>query len=311
MRWCTYLSPADSAERVGLLHDGAIRGLSGGGRLIDLLGDDGQRLAEAAEQARNDPAEVVAEDGVWFLAPVPDPPSIRDFYAFEEHVKTSARALGREVSSVWYEIPLFYFTNPAATRGPCDDIPVTPGSARFDYELEIAAVVGRPGSDLDPGVAERHIAGYMVMCDWSARDLQAQEMAGRLGPAKGKDSATSFGAFLVTPDELEDRRAGNAYDLEMTASVNGRAYSRGTFSAIYWRFGELLAYASRGTTLRSGDVIGSGTVGTGCILELSAVHGHDSYPWLQPGDQVRLEVDRLGVISSTIRPAVPVIPLRR
>ncbi len=311
MRWCTYVSPADSAERVGLLHEGAIRGLSGVRRLVDLLGDDEQRMAAAAGRALNDPAEVVAEDGVRFLAPVPDPPSIRDFYAFEEHVKTSARALGREVSPVWYEIPLFYFTNPAATRGPCDDIPVTPGSARFDYELEIAAVVGRPGSDLDPGVAERHIAGYMVMCDWSARDLQAQEMAGRLGPAKGKDSATSFSAFLVTPDELEDRRAGNAYDLEMTASVNGRPYSRGRFSAIYWRFGELLAYASRGTTLRSGDVIGSGTVGTGCILELSAVHGHDSYPWLRPGDRVRLEVDRLGVISSTIGPAAPVIPLRR
>jgi 2-keto-4-pentenoate hydratase/2-oxohepta-3-ene-1,7-dioic acid hydratase in catechol pathway len=311
MRWCTYLCPADSAERVGLLHERAIHGLPGDRRLVDLLGDDGQRMAEAAERAIADPAEVVAEDGVRFLAPVPDPPSIRDFYAFEEHVRTSARALGREVSPVWYEIPLFYFTNPAATRGPCDDIPVTPGSARFDYELEIAAVVGRPGSDLDPAVAERHIAGYMVMCDWSARDLQAQEMAGRLGPAKGKDGATSFSAFLVTPDELEDRRAGNAYDLEMTASVNGRLYSGGTFSTIYWRFGELLAYASRGTTLRSGDIIGSGTVGTGCILELSAVHGHDAYPWLQPGDQVRLEVDRLGVISSTIRPAVPVIPLRR
>ena len=310
MRWCTYLSPAGSAERVGLLHEGAIRGLPGTRALVDLLGDDGQRMAEAAGRALNDPAEVVAGDGVRFLAPVPDPPSIRDFYAFEEHVKTSAQALGREVSPVWYEIPLFYFTNPAATRGPCDDIPVTPGSARFDYELEIAAVVGRPGSDLDPALAERHIAGYMVMCDWSARDLQAQEMKGRLGPAKGKDSATSFGAFLVTPDELEDRRAGNAYDLEMTASVNGRPYSRGTFSSIHWRFGELLAYASRGTTLRSGDIIGSGTVGTGCILELSAVHGPEAYPWLKPGDQVRLEVDRLGVISSTIRPSAPVIPLR-
>ena len=227
MRWCTYVSPADSAERVGLLHEGAIHGLPGERRLVDLLGDDGERMAEAAGRAVNDPAEVVAEDGVRFLAPVPDPPSIRDFYAFEEHVKTSARALGREVSPVWYEIPLFYFTNPAATRGPCDDIPVAPGSARFDYELEIAAVVGLRGSDLDPAVAERHIAGYMVMCDWSARDLQAQEMAGRLGPAKGKDGATSFSAFLVTPDELEDRRAGNAYDLEMTASVNGRPYSGG------------------------------------------------------------------------------------
>ena len=121
----------------------------------------------------------------------------------------------------------------------------------------------------------------------------------------GKDSATSFGAFLVTPDEPADRRAGTAYDLEMTASVNGRPYSRGTFSGIHWRFGELLAYASRGTTVRSGDIIGSGTVGTGCILELSTAGGPEAYPWLKPGDQVRLEVDRLGVISSTIRPSAP------
>jgi 2-keto-4-pentenoate hydratase/2-oxohepta-3-ene-1,7-dioic acid hydratase in catechol pathway len=310
MRWCTYVSPDDSAERIGLLHQGRIHGLRGEHRLVDLLGDHGTRLREAAERAIADPVEVVAEEGVRFLAPVPDPPSIRDFYAFEEHVNTCDRALGRETNPVWYEIPLFYFTNPAATRGPYDDIPIAPGSARFDYELEIAAVVGRPGSDLDPAAAEQHIAGYTVMCDWSARDLQAQEMKGRLGPAKGKDSATSFGAFLVTPGELADRRAGNAYDLEMTASVNGRPYSRGTFSSIHWRFGELLAYASRGTTLRSGDIIGSGTVGTGCILELSAVHGPEAYPWLKPGDRVRLEVDRLGVISSTIRPSAPVIPLR-
>lgn len=310
MRWCTYVSPADSQVRVGLLHEEAIRGLPGGGALVDLLGDDGQRMAEAAGRAMSDPAEVVAEADVRFLAPVPEPPSIRDFYAFEEHVKTAAHALGRDVSPVWYEIPLFYFTNPAAVRGPYDDIAIAPGSRRFDYELEIAAVVGRPGSDLDPADAEQHIAGYTVMCDWSARDLQAQEMKGHLGPAKGKDTATSFSAFLVTPDELEDRRAGNAYELAMTAAVNGRPYSSGTFSAIYWRFGEMLAYASRGTTVRRGDIIGSGTVGTGCILELSSTHGQDAYPWLAPGDQVRLEVERLGVISSIIRPPVPVIPLR-
>jgi 2-keto-4-pentenoate hydratase/2-oxohepta-3-ene-1,7-dioic acid hydratase in catechol pathway len=311
MRWCTYISPADSATRAGLLHEGEIRGVPGTSGLVDLLGDDGERMAAAAERAMREPAEVVPEAEARFLAPVPEPPSIRDFYAFEEHVRTAATAIGHDVSPVWYEIPLFYFTNPAATRGPYDDVPIAPGSRSFDYELEIAAVVGRPGSDLDPAVAEEHIAGYMVMCDWSARDLQAQEMKGHLGPAKGKDTATSFSAFLVTPDELEPRRAGNAYDLKMTASVNGRPYSSGTFSSIYWRFGELLAYASRGTTLRPGDVIGSGTVGTGCILELARVHGQDAYPWLKPGDQVRLEVDRIGVISSTIRPPVPVIPLRR
>jgi 2-keto-4-pentenoate hydratase/2-oxohepta-3-ene-1,7-dioic acid hydratase in catechol pathway len=230
--------------------------------------------------------------------------------AFEEHVRTSSRALGHDVNPVWYEIPLFYFTNPAAVRGPHDDIPVAPGSNAFDYELEIGAVIGRAGADLDPARAEEHIAGYMIMCDWSARDLQEHEMRGRLGPAKGKDTATSFSAALVTPDELEPYRAGNAYSLAMTASVNGKVYSRGTFSAIHWRFGELLAYASRGTTLRTGDIIGSGTVGTGCILELSLVHGGDAYPWLRPGDRVRLEVEQLGVIESTVVPGPPVVPLR-
>ena len=176
-----------------------------------------------------------------------------------------------------------------------------PVQQRFDYELEVAAVVGRGGSDLDPRTAEEHIAGYTVMCDWSARDLQQREQRGNLGPAKGKDTATSFSGFLVTPDELEPYLAGNAYRLEMTASVNGKPYSKGNLADIYWRFGELLAYASRGTTLRPGDIIGSGTVGGGCILELSAVHGPEAYPWLQPGDTVRLEVAELGIIESAHR----------
>ena len=310
MRWSTYVSPADSEPHAGLLHDGAVRGLRGRGTLAGLLGDGGQRLAEARDQAMSDPLEVLPASGVHFLAPIPRPPSIRDFFAFEEHVRTNSRARGHDVNPVWYEIPLFYFTNPAAVRGPRDDVPVAPGSRAFDYELEIAAVIGRAGSDLDPANAEGHIAGYMIMCDWSARDLQGQEMKGSLGPAKGKDTATSFSAFVVTPDELEPYRAGNSYDLGMTASVNGKPYSSGTFSSIYWRFGELLAYASRGTELRPGDIIGSGTVGTGCILELSNVHGHDAYPWLRPGDQVRLEVDHLGVIDAAIVPGAPLAPLR-
>ena len=308
MRWCTYISPADAAERVGLLHEERIHGLPGTASMIELLAADG--LAGAAERAVRAPAEVVDPAGVRLLAPVPRPPSIRDFYAFEEHVKNAASAIGHDVAPVWYEIPLFYFTNPAATRGPHDDVPVSPGSGSFDYELEIAAVIGRAGSDLDPAAAEGHIAGYTVMCDWSARDLQAQEMKGHLGPAKGKDTATSFSAFLVTPDELAAYRSGNAYDLEMTASVNGRPYSRGTFASIYWRFGEMIAYASRGTTLSPGDVIGSGTVGTGCILELGRVHGQDAYPWLKPGDEVRLDVEHIGTIRSVVRPPAPVIPLR-
>lgn len=310
MRWSTYISPADGGEHAGLLRDGQLYGLRGPAALISLLGDGGARLAAARDQALNDPFEVVPASSARLLAPIPRPPSIRDFMAFEEHVRNASRGLAHQVNPVWYEIPLFYFTNPAAVRGPSDEIPVAPGSQRFDYELEIAAAVGRGGSDLSPGAADDHIAGYMVMCDWSARDIQQHEMLGNLGPAKGKDTATSFSGFLVTPDELEPYRDGNAYRLEMTASVNGKLYSKGNLADIYWRFGELLAYASRGTELRPGDIIGSGTAGTGCILELSTVHGTEAYPWLQPGDTVRLEVEQLGVIESAIVPGPPVIPLR-
>jgi 2-keto-4-pentenoate hydratase/2-oxohepta-3-ene-1,7-dioic acid hydratase in catechol pathway len=310
MRWSTYTSATDGQPHVALCQDGSLHALRDVSRLVDLLGDGfADRLADAAERAVRDPFEVVPEEQAVFLAPVPTPPSIRDFMAFEEHVKTSSAALGHTVNPVWYEIPLFYFTNPAATRGPHDPVPVPPGCAKFDYELEIAAVIGSPGSDLDPATAEEHIAGYTVLCDWSARDLQEHEMLGFLGPAKGKDTATSLSRYLVTPDELAPYRAGNAYALEMSATVNGKPYSRGTFETIHWSFGQLLAYASRGTELRPGDVIGSGTVGTGCILELSRVHGEQAYPWLQPGDTVRLEVEHVGVIESEVVPGPAVVPL--
>ncbi len=308
MRWCTYRSAA--GDRPGFLHDGAIYGLRGDEQLIDLLGDDGSRLAEAAERALGDPLEVIAEADVVLRAPIPVPPSVRDFYAFEEHVVTAHRARGREVHPSWYELPVFYFSNPAAIIGPYDPVPIAPGSQRFDYELEIGAVVGRAGSDLSPQDAEKHIAGYLVLSDWSARDLQAEETRHGLGPVKGKDTATSIGPYLVTPDELADVRSGNAYDLTMAATVNGKPYSAGNFADIYWTYGQLLAYASRGTRLVPGDIIGSGTVGTGCILELSLVHGSEEYPWLRVGDRVRLEVQRLGAIEAEIVPGQPVIPLR-
>src|SRR5919198_752694 len=175
---------------------------------------------------------------------------------------------------------------------------VPPGSSELDFELEVAAVVGRGGSDLDPEEAEGHIAGFCVMNDWSARDIQRREMKLSMGPVKGKDFATSLGPALTTPDELEPYRKDKAYDLTMTASVNGREYSRASLADIHWSFGEMLAYASRGTRLVPGDVIGSGTCGTGCILELSLVHGEDAYPWLQVGDQIVLEVEHLGRLTS-------------
>jgi 2-keto-4-pentenoate hydratase/2-oxohepta-3-ene-1,7-dioic acid hydratase in catechol pathway len=311
MRWVTYVSPVEGAERPGLLQGGLVHGLREPARLLDLLGDDdGERLAAAAGRALADPLEVVPESEARLRAPIPVPPSIRDFMAFEEHVANAGKARGRSVDPDWYRLPVFYFSNPACVHGPYDDVAIPPGSLWFDYELEIAAVIGRRGRNLAADEAEAHIAGYLILCDWSARDLQFREMRQLLGPAKGKDSATTFGPVLVTPDELADCRQGKAFDLAMMASVNGIPYSAGNLAALYWSFGEMIAYASRGTQVVPGDVIGSGTVGSGCILELAGLHGGERYPWLRPGDQVQLEVERLGAILARVVAGDAVVPLR-
>ena len=304
MRWVSYRSARDGAEHVGVVEGRRVHGLDT--TLLALLHLDGRSRDELL---RAEPFEVFALAEARLLAPIPTPPSVRDFMAFENHVVTSMGALGATVDPVWYAQPVFYFTNPAAIIGPDDDHPIAPGCSQWDFELEIAAVVGTAGRDLSPDEAESHIAGYTIFCDWSARDLQAAEMRANLGPAKGKDTASSLGPVLVSPDELAPYRKGNGYDLAMTVSVNGRPYSAGNWADLYWSFPQLLAYASRGTELRPGDVVGSGTVGTGCILELSRVHGLDAYPWLHPGDRVTLEVDQLGAITSTVLPSVPVVPL--
>lgn len=310
MRWVTFTLPAETAERTGLVVDGTLHELASGESILSLLGDDGERLAAAGESARRNPAAVHALDGVRLLAPIPHPPTVRDFYAFEEHVRTARKRRGLEMDPDWYELPVFYFSNPYAVNGPGDDVAVPPGCAEMDFELEVAAVVGMAGDDLDPDAAERHIAGYTVMNDWSARDVQRREMKLSMGPVKGKDFATTLGPMLVTPDELEDRRGGRAFDLAMTARVNGREYSRSSLASIYWSFGEMLAYASRATRVMPGDVIGSGTCGTGCILELALVHGVETYPFLKPGDEVELEVERLGVLRNRVVAGKPLRALR-
>jgi 2-keto-4-pentenoate hydratase/2-oxohepta-3-ene-1,7-dioic acid hydratase in catechol pathway len=309
MRWATFRQ-GSGEERVGLVVDGRILALPAGTRLIDLLGDDGERLAGAAERVTQGPAEVMALDDVSLLPPIPRPPSVRDFYAFEQHVRTARQRRGLDMDPDWYELPVFYFSNPAALVGDGADVPVPPGSQELDFELEVAVIVGMGGSDLSPKEAERHIAGYCVMNDWSARDIQRREMKLSMGPVKGKDFATSLGPTMVTPDELEPFRSGSAFDLTMRAVVNGREYSRASLADIYWSFGEMLAYASRGTTVVPGDVIGSGTCGTGCILELSLVHGSEAYPWLKPGDEVLLEVERLGRLTNRVVEGRSLVPLR-
>lgn len=224
--------------------------------------------------------------------------SLRDFYAFEQHVKTANENRGRDVPSAWYEIPVFYFSNHHAIFGPEDTIPYPKKSNALDYELEVACVIGKGGKNIKAEDAEEHIFGYMIYNDWSARDIQKQEMSVGLGPAKGKDFAQSFGPYLVTPDELADRHTGRAgvYDLEMIARVNGEERSRGNWKDLYWSFGQMIERASDGVMLMPGDVIGSGTVGTGCLLEVTKGQG----PWLQAGDTVELEIERLGTLRNVI-----------
>jgi 2-keto-4-pentenoate hydratase/2-oxohepta-3-ene-1,7-dioic acid hydratase in catechol pathway len=310
MRWVTFTESRQSGERTGMLVDGRIHACDAGTTLLSLLGDDGTRLAARGEDLRRDPREIFELDAVLVLSPIPRPPTVRDFYAFEQHVRTARQRRGLEMDPDWYELPVFYFSNPYAISGPDVDVAIPPGSVEMDYELEVAAVVGMGGGDLDPETAERGIAGYCVMNDWSARDVQRREMKLSMGPVKGKDFATSLGPAFVTPDEIEDTRRDKSFDLEMTASVNGVEYSRASLADIFWSFGEMIAYASRGTRVETGDIIGSGTCGTGCILELSLVHGVERYPWLQPGDVVELSVDRLGTLRNRVVAGSALRPLR-
>jgi fumarylacetoacetate (FAA) hydrolase len=210
--------------------------------------------------------------------PVLRPPTIRDFMAFEQHVANARRLQGRDVPPEWYDVPVFYFSNPAAIFGPGEDVPYPEGTAELDYELECAAIIGAEGS----------IGGFTIMNDWSARDLQRVEMRVGLGPAKGKDFATSLGPVVVTPDEF-DGTSG-----VMIARVNGEERSRGDLGDLHHPWATLLEQAARNTKLLPGDVIGSGTVGTGCILE------HGDGRWLQRGDLVELEIEGIGVLTNRI-----------
>ncbi|MEU9337028.1 fumarylacetoacetate hydrolase family protein [Streptomyces sp. NPDC048290] len=312
MRWMTYDCPR-TGPRTGLLSGDGLHLLPGTTTLLDLLGDDGERLSAAAEQALTDPADIVTPDPARTGPPL-RPPSIRESVGFLDHVRNTSPT--RALDPRFTEFPPFYFSNPAAVTGPYTDIPLFPGTARFDYELEVGAVIGLPARDVKPEHAHRHIAGYVLFCDWSARDLQLHEMGLGLGPAKGKDGANTLGPYLVTPDVLAHHRANgthdtyDTYDLEMTAEVNGVRTSSGRLSAMDWTFADMIAYMSRGTTLRPGELIGSGTVPSGCLLEAFVQRPAAFRGWLQPGDVVRLEVQELGHTLQTVLPGPAPHPLR-
>lgn len=249
-----------------------------------------------AERSEDDEA-VLGADDLAFGPPVLRPPSVRDFYAFEGHVRTMWARRQAEVPEAWYRLPIFYFSNVSEIRGPADPVWCPAASSELDYELEVAALVDAPASNLSAERAEEAIGGYTIFNDWSARDLQREETAVRLGPAKGKDFASSFGPYLVTPDELTDTRRSTGYDLAMTAEVNGVETGRGRWSDAQFSFAEMLARASADARLRPGDLIGSGTVGTGCLLE---VRDDTLGRYLEPGDEVRLRIERLGELVTPI-----------
>ncbi|MFF3485575.1 fumarylacetoacetate hydrolase family protein [Streptomyces sp. NPDC002701] len=249
------------------------------------------------------------------VRPLPplQPASVRDFVTFEEHVEGVRRAVEGSVGvpEQWYAAPTFYFTNPHAIYAHRDGVPVPPGSSTLDFELEVGAVIGREGRDLTPEQARDHIVGYTVFNDWSARDLQSAEMKVGLGPCKGKDTATTLGPYLVTADELERYRDAHGFlRLALTAQVNGHMVGEDLLSNMSWTFEEMTAYASRGTRVVPGDVLGSGTCGNGgCLAELWGLRGKQDPPPLKPGDTVTLTVEGIGTLTNTVVPGAEPVPL--
>jgi 2-keto-4-pentenoate hydratase/2-oxohepta-3-ene-1,7-dioic acid hydratase in catechol pathway len=224
---------------------------------------------------------------VRLAAPLPNPPSLRDFIAFEDHIAATSKKRGQPIPPEWYKFPVYYKGNHRTIIGPEDALPWPLDTAKLDYELELACVIGRQGRDISEQQARDYIAGYTIMNDFSARDIQFQEMACRLGPAKGKDFATALGPCLVTPDEIADLGT-----VTMIARVNGEEWSRGRFGTIHWSFPQMIAHVSRGETIYPGDIFGSGTVGGGCGLEM------DRY--LKPGDVVELEIQPIGILKTQV-----------
>lgn len=322
MKFVSFLT-VSGEERVGLFLHGATidlaqatsaMGLKAPSTMSGLLSQWTHSVTIArqveSEFRRNKIKATVA--GPRLLAPVPHPTSCRDGYAFRQHVATARRNRGVEMIAEFDQYPVFYFTNHNSICGEGDVVVESDHLQKLDFELECAIVIGLPGKNIQSKEADAHIAGFMIMNDLSARVLQMEEMALSLGPAKGKDFATAVGPWLVTPDELEPYRIptpfGNTYDLRMTASHNGKLISDGNLKAMNWTFAELIERASYGVQLYPGDIIGSGTVGTGCYLELNGTwaieakaRGEVHTPvWLKAGDTIELEIAGLGRLSNKI-----------
>ncbi len=221
--------------------------------------------------------------------PLPEPNLYRDFYAFEQHVAKGFEKRGEPMPESWYQLPVYYKGNHRSIIGPEDPVIWPKYTKKLDYELELAVVIGKQGRNIPVERARDYIAGYTILNDFSARDIQRKEMQCRLGPAKGKDFASAVGPMLVTVDEVGDPR-----NLTMLARINGEEWSRGNSGTAHWTFEQMIAHVSQDETLYPGDILGSGTVGNGCGLELDR--------WLQPGDIIELEIENLGILRNYILP---------
>jgi len=226
-------------------------------------------------------------DQIKIKAPLLNPPSLKDFFAFEEHAKNGAKCRNEELPKEWYEIPAYYKGNHREIYGPGDEIPWPSYTRRLDFESEIACVIGKKGKNISEDKANDYIFGYMIFNDMSARDIQKKEMALRMGPAKGKDFANIFGPYLVTKDEVNPQK-----DFSIKVKVNGEVWSEGHFKDQYWGFGLMVSYISQEESIYPGDILGSGTFYKGCGLDLDR--------WIKPGDVLELEVQSLGVLKNTI-----------
>ncbi|TDG34892.1 fumarylacetoacetate hydrolase family protein [Pedobacter changchengzhani] len=310
----------EDREHLGIFNDGHIYNLNSCDKLIpdnmkDFL-EGGVELMERAKAINSDikSGKLQAKEEIFYeiLAPVPHPTSCRDGYAFRQHVASARRNRKVEMIAEFDQYPIFYFTNHNAIQGTGEIECMPDHFEKLDFELEVAVVIGKKGRNIKASEADEYIAGYMIMNDMSARTLQMEEMLLNLGPAKGKDFSTVIGPWLVTPDELEQHKVpakaghvGNSYNLKMACRVNGVLVSEGNASDMDWTFAEIIERCAYGVDIFPGDVIGSGTVGTGCFLELNGTGllNDPNYKtqWLQPDDVVEMEITGLGALSNVIK----------
>ena len=312
MRLSTYKLANNNKELIGLVKKDSLINLNeffGDISLVDLIKKDNWK-SETLKKIDEEKLVTHHINDVNLLAPILNPNSLRDAYAFRQHVETSRKNRGLEMIKEFDEFPVFYFSNHNAIYGPQDEIKCMPSHfEKLDFELEIAIVIGKEGRNLKANEASSYIAGYMIMNDVSARGLQMKEMKLNLGPAKGKDFASVIGPYLVTPDEIKDKLIdkggdGSIYDLKMSCFLNNQLVSEGNFKDMNWTFEQIIERVSYGTTIYPGDIIGSGTVGTGCLLELNGTgkikDSNYNEVWLKEGDVVKMKIDKLGEISNKI-----------